>query len=80
VTVVVRHACASPAAAERLRRAVVADNPEHVAVTVDGSELVVRVAAGPPASVRATLDDLLACLAAAEAAGVPEPGAPSVEP
>ncbi len=69
MTVVVRRACDSPAEAERLRRAVVADNPDHVRVDVEGSHLVVRVARAPAASVRATLDDLLSCLAAAERAG-----------
>jgi hypothetical protein len=69
VTVVVRRACASPAEADRLRRAVAADNPEHVRVSVDGSELIVHVTPGRATSVRATLDDLLACLAAAERSG-----------
>ncbi len=69
MTVVVRRACASPAEADRLRRAVAADNPAQVRVTVEGSDLVVRVAAAPAASVRATLDDLLSCLAAAERTG-----------
>jgi hypothetical protein len=76
VTVVVRHTCGSPTEAERLRRAVEADNPEHVRVTVEGSELVVRVDPGPAASARATLDDLLACLAVAEQAGVQGTDAP----
>jgi len=69
VTVVARHACASRTEAERLSRVLAADNPEHVRVEVDGSDLVVRVAPGAAASVRATLDDLLACLLAAEKAG-----------
>jgi hypothetical protein len=66
VTVVVRHRCASEVAADRLARAVAADNPAHVRVTAEGAELVVRVAPGSAASVRATLDDLLACIAAAD--------------
>jgi hypothetical protein len=35
-------------------------------VTVEGSELVVRLTASSAASARATLEDLLACLKAAE--------------
>jgi hypothetical protein len=76
VTVVVRRTYASAAEAERLRRAVAADNPEHVRITVEGAELVVHVAPGRATSVRATLDDLLACLAAAERTGAPGQGAP----
>ena len=68
MTAEVRRACASPAEAERFRAAVEADNPEFVHVTVEGSDLVVRVAASSAASARATLDDLLACLGAAERA------------
>jgi len=68
VTAEVRRSCGSPAEAERFRVAVAADNPEYVRVTVEGSELVVRVAASAPASARATLEDLLACLGAAERA------------
>jgi hypothetical protein len=68
VTVEVRRACASPAEAERLLAAVAADNPEFVRMGVEESDLVVRLTAPTPASARATLDDLLACLAAAERA------------
>jgi hypothetical protein len=66
VTVVVRHACASATEAERLVRAVAADNPADVRVTAEGAALLVHVGPGRPTSVRATLDDLLACLAAAD--------------
>jgi hypothetical protein len=66
VTAEVRRSCASPAEAERLRAAVAADNPEYVRVGVEGSDLVVRLEAPTAASARATLDDLLGCLAAAE--------------
>jgi hypothetical protein len=69
VSAVVRRACANPTEAERLRAAVVADNPAYVSAEVDGSDLVLRVAASSAASARATLDDLLACLGAAERAG-----------
>ncbi len=66
MTAVVRHACASAHAAERLRRAVAADTPDYVALAVEGPELVVRLRAASAASARATLEDLMACLAAAE--------------
>jgi hypothetical protein len=69
VSAVVRRVCASPTEAARLRAAVVADNPEYVRAEVDGADLVLRVAAPSAASARATLEDLLACLGAAERAG-----------
>lgn len=73
MTVAVRHRCGSRALAEALRRAVVADNPSYVEVTTEGEELVVRVTARSAASARTTLDDLMACLSAAERAGAPRP-------
>ncbi len=66
MTVAIRHACASAESAEHLRRAVVADNPAYVSVTVEGTELIVRLTARSAASARSTLEDLMACLAAAE--------------
>jgi hypothetical protein len=71
VTVTVRRACVSAAFAERLRAAVAADTPDYVAVTVAGSELRIRLTAPTAASARATLEDLLACLKAAEGAAGP---------
>jgi hypothetical protein len=71
VTALVRRRCASRSAAERLRDAVSADNPEYVRVEVEGTDLVVRVTATSPASARTTLDDVLACLSAAERAAPP---------
>ena len=68
MTVTVRHPCGRPATAEALRRAVVADNPSYVEVTTEGAELVVRVTARSASSARTTLDDLMACLSAAERA------------
>jgi len=52
--------------AHALRAAVVADNPPFVSVELDGPELVVRLRSRSAASARATLEDLLACLSAAE--------------
>ncbi|MGA9840155.1 MAG: KEOPS complex subunit Pcc1 [Thermoplasmata archaeon] len=66
---VVRRSCASADAAQRLRAAVVADTPPFVRLEVEGTSLVVRVASPSAASARATLEDLLACLSAAERAG-----------
>jgi transcription factor Pcc1 len=72
VSVTVRRRCRSPGAARSLRDAVSADTPEFVRLELDGSSLVVRLTAPSAASARATLDDLLACLAAAErATGTP---------
>jgi hypothetical protein len=68
VTAEVRRLCATTEEAERLRTAVAPDNPEYVRVSVEGSELVIRLTAPSPASARATLEDLLGCLAAAERA------------
>lgn len=71
MTVTVRHRCARRSFAEALRRAVAADNPPYVDVTTEGTDLVVRVTARSAASARTTLDDLMACLSAAERAGAP---------
>jgi hypothetical protein len=50
---------------------VAVDNPPFVQIDIEGTSLVVRVAASSAASARATLEDLLACLGAAERAGGP---------
>ncbi len=63
-----RRRCADPASADALRRAVLADNPDFVSVTVEGSDLVVAASADSPSSLRETIEDLLACLGAAEKA------------
>ncbi|HYA70447.1 MAG TPA: KEOPS complex subunit Pcc1 [Thermoplasmata archaeon] len=52
--------------ARRVVEAVRADNPAFVQVEVVGSEIEVRLTALSAASARATLEDLLACLRAAE--------------
>jgi hypothetical protein len=76
VSVVLRRRCGSAGEAERLRAAVAADNPPFVRVEVLGDELVVTVPPASAASVRSTVDDLLACLGAAErAAGGSPPSA-----
>jgi len=43
-----------------------ADNPSFVTVEADGSDIEIRLSATSAASARATLEDLLACLRAAE--------------
>lgn len=57
---------ASPQEASRLARAVAADHPGFVTGGARGATLRFRVEAPSPASARASLDDLLACVAAAE--------------
>jgi hypothetical protein len=76
VTAVVRRACASATEADRLRAAVSADNPAFVRVEVEGTTLVVHLTANSATSARATLEDLLACLSAAERAGGAGPSRP----
>ncbi len=68
MTVTVLRSCPSRAVAERLAAAVAADNPPYVKVSVEGNALTIRLTARSAASARATLDDLLACLTAAERA------------
>ncbi len=68
MTVELRRTCASAEEARRLAAAVAVDDPAHVTVVAEGDALLVRVEPASAGSVRATLDDLLACLAAAEAA------------
>ncbi len=58
--------CASPQAAAALKESVAADTPEFVRLSVEGSTLVIELTAASAASARASLDDLLACLRAAE--------------
>ena len=43
-----------------------ADNPSFVTVEAHGSEIEIRLTASSAASARTTLEDLLACLRAAE--------------
>jgi len=66
VTVELKRTCRSPAEARALLAAVKADTPGFVRLDVDGAVLLVGVAARSAASARATLEDLLACLRAAE--------------
>ena len=68
MTVVVHHTAATPDAARALRNALVADNPPYVTVEVRDREMTIRLAATSAASARATLEDLLACVRAAEGA------------
>ena len=68
MTVAVSRTYPSATVARRIAAAVAADNPPFVHVDVAGSGLTIRLAARSAASARATLDDLLACLQAAERA------------
>jgi hypothetical protein len=63
---VARRTCGSQEEAERLRRALAVDTPEYVTLAVEGRDLVVGTRAASARSVRATLEDLLACLQVAE--------------
>jgi len=49
---------------------VAADNPSFVSVEADGNDIEVRLTASSAASARTTLEDLLACLRAAERTAV----------
>ncbi len=51
-----------------MRRALVADEPPGLSSRVEGSVLLLELAAPSAASARATAEDLLPCLAAAEEA------------
>ncbi len=64
--VLARRTYASPEAADRLRRALAADTPDFVTLTVEGATLVIRTRAPSARSARATLEDLIACLQVAE--------------
>jgi len=68
VTVSLRRACRSPAEARLLQESVRADTPEFVEMGIDGASLTIRVVARSAASARVTLEDLVACLQAAERA------------
>ena len=57
--------CGSPEEAEVLWRSLSADDPGSVEGRVEGIRLVIRTGPAPIASVRVTLDDLLACAQAA---------------
>ncbi len=66
MTVEIRRTWPSADIAARIARAVAVDNPEYVEVRAQGAELIVRVRSSSAASARASVDDLLACLHAAE--------------
>ncbi len=76
MTVVVRRDCADAAEARALHGAVAADNPSFVEVSVQGRQLEIRVRATSAASARSTLEDLMACLQAAERARKSGPSGP----
>jgi hypothetical protein len=77
VTVVARRTCRDATEAEALRRAVAPDNPEFVHLRVEGQVLVAEVTSPSAASLRATFEDLMACLQAAERTVGATPAAPS---
>lgn len=64
--------------AERIRRALAPDSTPDLTVRVEGSTLVLELRSRTPASARATAEDLLPCVAAAERAqGITSPEPPS---
>lgn len=66
---VLRRAYASPEEAERIRRALAPDRPPNLTDRVEGATLVLELTSPSARSARATLEDLLPCLAAAERVG-----------
>lgn len=64
-----RRRCASPAEARRLAAAVEADHPDGLVWRVRGPAIEFEFSAVSAESARATGDDLLACLSAAERTG-----------
>jgi len=60
--------CASPREAQVLWGALSADDPGSVEGRVEGDRLVILAGPSPMASLRTTLDDLLACAQAASGA------------
>ncbi len=66
MTVGLRARCADARTARALRDAVRADTPGFVRLEVRGPLLEIRLRPATAASARATVDDLLACLKAAE--------------
>jgi hypothetical protein len=68
VEVTLEREYASPGEAAALFRALEPDRPDYLEATCDGPRLRFRVVAANAASARATLEDLLAALSAAERA------------
>jgi hypothetical protein len=64
--VILRRQYRSPTDARRLAEALAADQPNHLTWRVRGRVLEFRFGASTPESARATGDDLMACLSAAE--------------
>ncbi|MGD0587558.1 MAG: KEOPS complex subunit Pcc1 [Thermoplasmata archaeon] len=66
MTVRLRGTFPDPTTALRVVDALRADNPSFVSVEAVGNEIEIRLTSSSAASARATLEDLLACLRAAE--------------
>ena len=66
MTVEIERRYPSAAVAERIVRALAADQPTFVTTERDGAKVRFRIAEGSPRSLRATLEDLLICVQAAE--------------
>lgn len=66
MTVTARREYPDATMAEQVARAIAADNPPHVHAERSGSTLELRWSGPTAASVRATSEDLFACIRAAE--------------
>jgi Transcription factor Pcc1 len=75
VTVLLERSYPTAAVARRLLRALEPDRPEFLRAELAGATVRFHLRAASAASARATLDDLLACLAAAERASGLTPAA-----
>lgn len=77
MTVELARTYGSIAEAERLRAALASDQPEYLVTRRSGRSLAFRIASASARSARATVDDLLACLSAAERSlGIPAAARP----
>jgi hypothetical protein len=72
-----RRAYPSAEIAERIRRALAPDEPANLTSRVEGNRLVLVLSAPSAASARATMEDLLPCVATAERAHGLNPIAPA---
>jgi hypothetical protein len=74
-----RRAYPSAEIAERVRRALAPDEPKNLTSRVDGDRLILELTSPSASSARATMEDLLPCVAAAERAQGLTP-VPTAEP
>jgi transcription factor Pcc1 len=68
IRLTLRRAYPTAAIAEQIRRALAPDEPENLSSHVEGTTLILELHAPSAASARATMEDLLPCVATAEKA------------